>query len=152
MGNSEDSTSAIRKLWKFSNLEDTYLDKISLTGSEPILPSVYKTGVVSQSSITVAAMAAAKIWESRTGESQKVSVDMKHAAIAFRSERYLDYESSKYGSTSHSGMRNHPDSIHGFYVCGDGGWLQIHANYPAHRNGVLEALDSEASVAGVQKV
>ena len=152
MGSSEDSRSAIRKLWKFSDLEDSYLDKISLTGSEPILPSVYKTGVASQSSITVAAMAAAKIWESRTGEAQNVSVDMKHAAIAFRSERYLDYESSKYGSGSHSGMRNHPDSIHGFYVCGDGGWLQIHANYPAHRSGVLEALDSEASAAGVQKV
>jgi hypothetical protein len=84
MGNSEDSRSAIRKLWKFSALEDSYLDKISLTGSEPILPSVYKTGVASQSSIAIAAIAAAKIWESRTGESQKVSVDMKHAAIASR--------------------------------------------------------------------
>jgi len=152
MGNNEDSISTIRSLWKFSKLENACLDRISLTGSEPILPSVYKTGVAAQSTIAAAAAAAAKIWESRTSETQKVSVDMKHAAIAFRSERYLQYESSNCRTNSHSGTGNHPRSIHGFYVCGDGGWLQIHANYPAHRSGVIKALDCEASANGVQKI
>ncbi len=152
MINKEDSTTVIGNLWKFSNLEDACLDRISLTGSEPVLPSVYKTGVAAQTTIAVAAAAAAKIWESRTAEIQNVSVDMKHAAIAFRSERYLQYENSDYRTDSHSGIKKHPESIHGFYICGDGGWLQIHANYPAHRSGVIKALDCEASADGVQKI
>ena len=152
MVNISDSISAAKNLWEFSQLHETDLDQVSLEGSEPILPSVYKTGVAAQSSIAVAALAASKIWEYRTGETQKVSVAMKHAAIAFRSERYLNYETSRYGSPAHSGKRNHTDSIHGFYICGDGGWIQIHANYPAHRLGALKALDCEDSAAGVQKV
>ena len=138
-----DSEKALRDIWASAHLDSKALEWINLEGVEPVLPSTYKTGVCAQSSIAAAGLAAAEIWRHRTGETQAVSVNMKEAAIAFRSERYAELEGSP--------VRKAPDSIHGFYRCGDGGWIQIHSNYPNHRDGVVKALGCEASREEVAK-
>ena len=136
-----DSEKALQDIWAVAQLDSEALEWINLEGEEPVLPSTYKTGVCAQSSIAAAGLAAAELWRHRTGKTQTVSVNMKDAAMAFRSERYAELEGSP--------VREAPDSIHGFYKCGDEGWIQIHSNYPNHRDGVVKALGCEASRDGV---
>ncbi|MEE3346077.1 MAG: CoA transferase, partial [Chloroflexota bacterium] len=81
MTNRTDSQVALREIWGFGGLDDSIIEEIKLTGLEPILPSVYKTGVAAQATIAASGLSAAEIWNFRTGRSQDLSVDMKHAAI-----------------------------------------------------------------------
>jgi hypothetical protein len=60
---------------------------------------------------------------------------MRAAAAAFRSEQYLHLD----GLQVHEGW----GGIHGFYRAGDGRWIQLHCNFPHHRDGVLRVLGCE---------
>ena len=150
MNNTTESQLALQKIWAISDMDDSLLQRARLTGLEPVLPSVYKTGVAAQSTIAASALAASEMWRFRTGRSQDVSVDMKHAAIGFRSERYTQINGDRSKTFASSGVSDNPSEVHGFYKCGDGGGLQIHANYPAHKQGVLEAFNCESTKKAVQ--
>src|SRR3954447_922081 len=76
-------------LWRIANQPDIGLQTITLTGSEPALPSSFAIGTAAQATVAAAALAANELWHLRTGRRQSVSVDMRHAGIEFRSERYL---------------------------------------------------------------
>src|SRR5260370_2907378 len=65
------------------------LDAVTLTGEEPQLPSSFRIAAAAQASIAAAGLAAAQIWKLRSGQSQDVSVDIRHAVLECRSERYL---------------------------------------------------------------
>jgi crotonobetainyl-CoA:carnitine CoA-transferase CaiB-like acyl-CoA transferase len=134
----------LRHLWELGGGDADALSRVELTGSEPALPGIYKVGVQAQAAIAAAGLAAAEIHRARSGVSQGVGVDMRHAAAAFRSENYIRVDGKK--------VRMGFDPIHGFYKCGDGGWVQVHGNYPAHRMGAAELLHSPYSRAGVQAV
>jgi len=150
MNNTTESQLALQKIWAISEMDDSLLQRARLTGLEPVLPSVYKTGVAAQSTIAASALAASEMWRFRTGRSQDVSVDMKHAAIGFRSERYTQINGDTSKTFASSGVSDDPSEVHGFYKCGDGGWLQIHGNYPAHKLGVIEAFRCEPTKRAVQ--
>ena len=105
---------------------------VSLTGSEPVLPSSFATGTAAQATVAASALAAANLWRLRTGKRQHVSVDMRHAAIEFRSERYLQIDGKPY--------EEYHDDIAGLYRCGDGRWVRLHTNLPHHCSGLLALL------------
>src|SRR5262245_43643129 len=67
---------------------DATLGAIELTGTAPVLPSSFAVDAAAQATIAAAALAASNLWRLRTGRRQAVSVDMRSAAIEFRSERY----------------------------------------------------------------
>src|SRR5215510_11821946 len=91
---------------------DATLGAIELTGTGPVLPSSFAVDAAAQATIAAAALAASELWRLRTGRRQGVSVDMRSAAIEFRSERYLRLD-GKPPSEYH-------DPIAGLYRCGDG--------------------------------
>jgi hypothetical protein len=68
------------------------LEAVTLTGEEPQLPSSFRVAAAAQASIAAAGLAAAQIWKLRSGQSQEVAVDMRHAVVECRSERYLRVE------------------------------------------------------------
>lgn len=119
-------------LWRIGGLAPEALADVRLTGSEPVLPSSFRVDAAAQATISASALAAAEIHRVRTGERQQVSVDMRHAAAEFRSERYLRLDGKTVGETW--------DKIAGAYVCGDGQWVRLHTNFPHHRDGVLKIL------------
>src|SRR5262249_51051507 len=88
-------------------------------------------------------LAANELWPLRTGRRQGLSVDMRSAAIEFRSERYLRVD-GKPPSEYH-------DPIAGLYRCGDGRWVRLHTNLPHHRDGVLALLGCNHDRAAVQR-
>jgi crotonobetainyl-CoA:carnitine CoA-transferase CaiB-like acyl-CoA transferase len=143
MGSQLQSLQALSALWAGLQLSDAALAAVRLVGSEPALPSSFAVGTAAQVTIAAAALSAAEVWRLRTGHQQQVSVDMRHAAIEFRSERYLRVN----GKPS----REVWDKIAGAYRCGDGRWVRIHTNLPHHRDGLLGLLACDYDRAAVQR-
>jgi crotonobetainyl-CoA:carnitine CoA-transferase CaiB-like acyl-CoA transferase len=117
------------------------LDALTLTGEEPQLPSSFRVAAAAQVSIAASALAAAEIWKMRKGQAQQVAVDMRHAVVECRSERYLRVD-------------NKPpppawDAIAGVYKVSDG-FVRLHTNFPHHRDAVCKVLDCKAEREAVQ--
>src|SRR6266487_834821 len=130
-------------IWRAAGHPEAALETVELTGTEPVLPSSFRVGTAAQATIAAAALAANELWRLRTGRRQDVSVDMRSAAIEFRSERYLRID-GKPPSEYH-------DPIAGLYRCGDGRWVRLHTNLPHHRDGVLALLGCSHDRAAVQR-
>src|SRR2546429_7740053 len=111
---------ALAALWRHAGRQDRALQAVTLTGSEPALPSSFAVGTAAQTSIAAAGLAAAELWRLRTGRQQRVSVDMRDAAIEFRSERYMRVDRAP--------PKELWDKIAGLYRCGDGRWGRRHTN------------------------
>jgi crotonobetainyl-CoA:carnitine CoA-transferase CaiB-like acyl-CoA transferase len=131
-------------LWRTAGLGDAAMQDVSFTGTEPVLPSSFATGTAAQATIAAAGLAAAELWRLRTGKRQRVSVDMRNAAIEFRSEHYLRINGKPYDE--------YHDDIAGLYRCGDGRWVRLHTNLPHHCSGLLALLKCPHDKAAVQRV
>ena len=136
-----DPHQALRQVWHALGQADAALSQVSLSGSDPVLPSSFAVGTAAQVSIAAAGLAAAELWHLRSQVRQRVSVDMRHAAAEFRSERYFRVN----GASSDEIW----DKIAGTYCCGDGRWVRLHTNFPHHRDGVLKLLQCEHDRASV---
>ena len=75
-------------LWALAGGDLAALETVTLTGEEPQLPSSFRIAAAAQASIAAAGLAAAQIWKLRSGQSQDLAVDMRHAVVECRSERY----------------------------------------------------------------
>ena len=129
-------------LWLSAGGEPAALDAVTLTGEEPQLPSSFRVAAAAQTSIAAAGLAAAQIWKLRSGQSQDVAVDMRHAVVECRSERYLRVD----------GKPPPPawDAIAGVYKTGDRRFVRLHTNFPHHRAAVCKVLDCKAERDDVQ--
>src|SRR5690349_11505683 len=132
----------LSEVWTSAGGEAAALDAVTLTGEEPQLPSSFRGAAAAQVSIAASALAAAEIWKMRSGEAQQVAVDMRHAVIECRSERYLRVD----------GKPPPPawDAIAGVYKTGDGRFVRLHTNFPHHRAAVCKVLDCKAEREDVQ--
>ncbi|HEY5067190.1 MAG TPA: CoA transferase [Xanthobacteraceae bacterium] len=119
------------------------LSSVEFTGAEPVLPSSFAVGTAAQASIAAAALAAGELWRLRSGRRQRIAVDMRAAAIEFRSERYLRVDGNV--------PAEYHDSIAGLYRCGDGRWVRLHTNLQHHCSGLLKLLGCEHDRAAVQR-
>jgi crotonobetainyl-CoA:carnitine CoA-transferase CaiB-like acyl-CoA transferase len=129
-------------LWTSAGGEPAALDAVTLTGEEPQLPSSFRVAAAAQTSIAAAGLAAAQIWKLRRGQSQGVAVDMRHAVVECRSERYLRVD----------GKPPPPawDAIAGVYKTGDRRFVRLHTNFPHHRAAVCKVLDCKPERDDVQ--
>src|SRR5690349_18357322 len=84
-----DSRQALAGLWQGSGGDPSLLADVELHGQDAVLPSSFRLGTAAQATIAAAGLAAAALWRMKTGRRQRISVDMRHAAAEFRSERYL---------------------------------------------------------------
>ena len=130
-----DAFSFLENLWERAACEPAALERVTLTGTDPILPTDFKIGTAASAVIGASALAATEIWRGRTGRGQSVVVDLRAAVAAFRSERYLRAEQQK--------DLHRRDPVFGFYKAGDGRWIQIHSNLPHHHDGALRLLGCE---------
>src|SRR4051794_22955162 len=129
-------------LWTSAGGEVSALDRVTLTGEEPQLPSSFRVAAAAQVSIAAAAMAAANIWQLRTGQTQDIAVDMRHAVVECRSERYLRVDGKPPGPPW--------DAIAGVYRAGDNRFVRLHTNFPHHRDAVCKVLDCKPERDAVQ--
>jgi len=109
------------------------LDAVTLTGQEPQLPSSFRVAAAAQAGIAATALAAAQIWQLRSGQSQGVAVDMRHAVVECRSERYLRVDGKKPPPAW--------DAIAGIYKTRDQRFVRLHTNFAHHRDAVCRVLN-----------
>jgi crotonobetainyl-CoA:carnitine CoA-transferase CaiB-like acyl-CoA transferase len=119
-------------LWTSVGGEHSALDAVALTGEEPQLPSSFRVAAAAQASVAAAGLAAAQIWKLRSGQSQDVAVDIRHAVVECRSERYLRVD----------GKPPPPawDAIAGIYRTCDQRFVRLHTNFRHHRDAVCKVL------------
>ena len=132
----------LQMLWLAAGGEPAALDRVALTGADPALPSSFRVGTAAQATIAAAGLAATEIWRQRAKRTQTVAADMRHAAVEFRSERYVLLDGKPHGSPW--------DKIAGVYRAGDGRTVRLHTNFPHHRDGMLKLLGCDYEREAVQ--
>ena len=132
---SESPANAVETLstiWRDAKGEPDAVDAVSLSGNDPVLPSIYRIGTASVAIIGAASLAAAELWRLRTGESQSVALDMRSASVAFRSESYTRV----LGRSRETFWA----PVSGYFRTRDDRWVQLHCQFPHLRDGVLHVL------------
>ncbi len=122
----------VAELWRLAGADPAALDQLSLSGGDPVLPSSFRVGTAAQASIAAVGLAAAELRHRAGAPRQRVSVDMSHAAIEFRSEHYLTIDGSAPAS--------YGDPLFGAYRTGDGRFVRLHMIFPHHRESVFRFL------------
>ena len=138
----QDVHEILADIWTGAGGALSVLDAVRLTGSEPQLPSSFRVAAAAQAPIAAAGLAAAEIWKARSGEAQDVAVDMRHAVVECRSERYLRVDDKPPPPAW--------DKIAGVYRVRDGRFVRLHTNFPHHRDAVCKVLGCDAERDAVQ--
>ena len=138
----QDVSEILVDIWTAAGGAPSALDAVRLTGAEPQLPSSFRVAAAAQASIAAAGLAAAEIWTARSGETQDVAVDMRHAVVECRSERYLRVDDKPPPPAW--------DKIAGVYRVRDGRFVRLHTNFPHHRDAVCKVLNCQAERDDVQ--
>jgi crotonobetainyl-CoA:carnitine CoA-transferase CaiB-like acyl-CoA transferase len=125
----------LSELWYLAGGDSSVLSAVTLTGTEPVLPSSFRVAAAAQASIAASALAAAEIWKQRSGEAQGVTVDMLHAVVECRSERYLRVDGKPPPPTW--------DPTAGIYRTRDQRYVRLHTNFKHHRAAVCNVLQCE---------
>src|SRR5215470_9541201 len=101
-------------------------------GTDPVLPTPFRIGAAGAAALAATGLAASELWQIRTGQRQRVTVDLRQATASLRSGRYL-----KLADTGVPSARN---DIMGVYPTRDGRWSYLHCNFPNHRAAALAVL------------
>ncbi|RZN07437.1 carnitine dehydratase [Bradyrhizobium genosp. SA-3] len=128
----QSSADILKCIWTSVGGDPAALGRVQLTGEEPQIPSSFRVAVAGQTTIAAAGLAAAEIWRLRSGAAQDVSVDLRHAVVECRSERYLRVDDKPPPPAW--------DVIAGVYGTGDGRFVRCHTNFPHHRDAVCKVL------------
>ena len=120
---------ALAEIHAAAGLDDP--GEVEFSGADPVLPIRYRVGTAGAAALGATGLAAARL----SGRQQRISVDVRAAAISLRSARYLRIN-GKAPADAWAPMS-------GFYPVRDG-WVSIHCNFPAHRDAMLRVLGTAA--------
>lgn len=104
---------------------------VRLVGDDPVLPGLFRVGALAAACVGATTAAAAALLRERGQAPGPVSVNTRHAAIAFRSERHLRVNGDSVGDAW--------APLSGDYRASDG-WARLHCNYPHHARAAATAL------------
>jgi crotonobetainyl-CoA:carnitine CoA-transferase CaiB-like acyl-CoA transferase len=124
---------ALRSILPAVGLSPDRANEVDISGgADPVLPTPFRIATAGAATLAATGLAAADIWELRTGRRQSIAVPFRHATASLRSGHYMKLGD---GEVSH---RRH--SVMGVYPTKDGRWSYIHANFPNHRAAALGVL------------
>src|SRR5438874_9925607 len=135
---------ALRTILPIAGWPEERARTVEITGgADPVLPTPFRIGETSAAAVAATGLAAADLWELRTGRRQEVGVDLRHATASLRSGNYLQVNGVK--------VRGDRNEVMGMYPAKNGRWSYVHANFPNHRAAALKVLGCEESKAAVRK-
>jgi crotonobetainyl-CoA:carnitine CoA-transferase CaiB-like acyl-CoA transferase len=123
---------ALRELLALAKLEERPGEEITFSGADPVFPTPYLVGTAGAAALAAVGHAVSGLWHSRTGKHQKIEVDLRAAAAAMRSARYLKIDGQA--------PKEVWDPLSGFYPVRDGRWVSIHCNFANHREAAMKVL------------
>ncbi len=124
---------ALRSILPIAGWPAERADTVSITdATDPVLPTPFRIAAAGASTLAATGLAAAELWEIRSGRRQSVAIDVRQATASLRSGHYM-----KLGEGEVSTRRN---SIMGVYPTKDGRWSYLHCNFPNHRAAALSVL------------
>ncbi|MDH5579820.1 MAG: CoA transferase [Betaproteobacteria bacterium] len=119
---------ALRELLGIAGIEG----EAQIAGADPVLKTPYRVGTAGAAALAATGIAAAVLWQLRTGRSQCVAVDLRAAAVSLKSSSYLRIDGKPPAAMW--------DPFSLFYPVKDGRWVRFHCNYPRHRAAALGVL------------
>lgn len=130
------SYSILKSILSTAGIRQKSLAHIAITGKDPILQSPFLIGEAGAAALAAVGYAVAELWRLKTGRLQEVSIDVRDAAIAQRSNLYLKVLDGK--------TEDLWSPFSGFYETKDHRFVQFHCNFPHHQQGVLDFLGCAA--------
>jgi crotonobetainyl-CoA:carnitine CoA-transferase CaiB-like acyl-CoA transferase len=135
---------ALRKILPTAGWPEERARMVEITdGADPVLPTPFRIGAAGAAALAATGLAAADLWELRTGRRQEVAVDLRQAVASLRSGHYLQVNGAK--------VRNERNPVMGMYPAKNGRWSYIHANFPNHRAAALRVLGCEENRDAVKR-
>jgi crotonobetainyl-CoA:carnitine CoA-transferase CaiB-like acyl-CoA transferase len=135
---------ALRTILPIAGWPEERARAIEITGgADPVLPTPFRIGAAGAAALAATGLAAADLWELRTGRRQQVAVDLRQAVASLRSGHYLQVNGAK--------VRNERNPVMGMYPAKNGRWSYIHANFPNHRAAALRVLGCEENREAVRR-
>ena len=125
---------ALDDILSLARLDPLSRDQVQISGTDPVLPTNFFIGTAGAAVVSATGLAAANLWELRTGRKQTVSTDVRRSGMAMRSDRFVHRDGEKIGGW---------DPVSGIYEAKGGRWVQLHCNYPHHRARTMELLGAE---------
>src|SRR5215472_17492722 len=125
-GMTSSAMTALNEILDVAALPASSASRVRITGDDPVFPTRYRIGAAGSAAIAATGIAAARLWELRTGRTQDIEVSVRAAAAALRSARYM-----KLGGPTH---QDPMDPFTGFYPTSGGRWIYLHCNFPNHRD------------------
>jgi len=127
---------ALRTILPIAGWPEDRARTVEITGgSDPVLPTPFRIGAAGAAALAATGLAAADLWEVRTGRRQQVAVDLRQAVASLRSGHYLQVNGAK--------VRSERNPVMGMYPAKNGRWSYLHANFPNHRAAALRVLGCE---------
>ena len=124
---------ALRTLMPIAGWPEERAGQVQITGgTDPILPTPFRIGETSAATLAAVGLAAADLWELRTGRRQEIAVDARQATASLRSGSYMKMEWSP--------SRHERNPVMGTYPAKNGRWSYLHCNFPNHRAAALKVL------------
>ncbi len=124
---------ALRTIMPIAGWPEERLRSVEITGgADPILPTPFRIGAAGAAAFAATGLAAADLWELRTGRRQEVAVDLRQAVASLRSGHYMQINGAP--------ISTERNTVMGVYPAKNGRWSYIHANFPNHRAAALGVL------------
>src|SRR5271154_6868925 len=124
---------ALRTILPIAGWPEERARSVEITGGAgPVLPTPFRIGAAGAAALAGTGLAAADLWELRSGRRQQVAVDLRQAVASLRSGHYLQVNGAN--------VRSERNAVMGMYPAKNGRWRYIHANFPNHRAAALKVL------------
>jgi crotonobetainyl-CoA:carnitine CoA-transferase CaiB-like acyl-CoA transferase len=117
-------------------------NEVEIVGQDPVFPTTFAIGEGGAACIAASAVEAARVFMDRTGQSQRVRVDVDAAAAAMRSSRYARLTDAPPAPTGGAGLS--------IYRTADERWMYFQRLFPHHRQRIFSVLrcpDEEEAIA-----
>ena len=135
---------ALRTILPIAGWPEERARSVEITGGDdPVLPTPFRIGAAGAAALAATGLAAADLWELRTGRRQDVAVDLRQAVASLRSGHYLQVNGAK--------VRSERNPVMGMYPAKNGRWSYLHANFPNHRAAALRVLACEEDQEAVRR-
>jgi crotonobetainyl-CoA:carnitine CoA-transferase CaiB-like acyl-CoA transferase len=124
---------ALRTILPIAGWPEERASAVEITGgADPVLPTPFRIGAAGAAALAATGLAAADLWELRTGRRQEVAVDLRQAVASLRSGHYMQIDGAA--------ISTERNPVMGVYPAKGGRWSYIHANFPNHRAAAMKVL------------